>query len=183
MTAAGKRVEGTLPAGYTCAIVPACRSTGVFMMLQKIQALSLFLLVLLVTGCATLTDFDPPRVSMESLRVLPSEGSVPRFEIKLRVSNPNTEALDIAGVSYSLELLGRELLHGVTKDVPMIDGYGEGVITLNASVQMLQVLRLLASFGTQMDQPLEYRFLAKVDFNGFAPTQRVEETGEITLGQ
>lgn len=137
----------------------------------------------LSSGCATLTDFDPPRVTMDSLRVLPTEGQVPRFEIKLRVTNPNTNALDIAGVSYSLELLDRELLHGVTKDVPRIEGYGEGVITVEASVQMLQVLRLLASFGTQLDQPLEYRFLAKVDFNGLTPTQRVEETGEITLGQ
>lgn len=140
-------------------------------------------LLAFVSGCATLTDFDPPRVTMESLRVLPAEGSVPRFEIKLRVSNPNTAALDIAGVSYSLELLDRELLHGVTKDVPRIEGYADDVITLQASVQMLQVLRLLASFGTSLDQPLEYRFLAKVDFNGLTPTQRVEETGEITLGQ
>ena len=75
-------------------------------------------LMVLASGCATLTDFDPPRVTMESLRALPTEGAVPRFEIKLRVTNPNTDALDIAGVSYSLELLGRELLHGVTRDVP-----------------------------------------------------------------
>lgn len=135
------------------------------------------------SGCATLTDFDPPRITVDSLRALPTEGAVPRFEIKLRVSNPNTTALDIAGVSYSLELLGRELLHGVTRDVPRIEGYAEEVISLEASVQMLQVLRLLGSFGAQLDQPLKYRFLAKVDFNGLTPTQRVEETGEITLGE
>lgn len=152
-------------------------------MRKRFSSFLAFGLLVFVSACATLTDFDPPRVTMDSLRVLPTEGSVPRFEIKLRVSNPNTAALDIAGVSYSLELLGRELLHGVTRDVRKIEGYSEDVITLEASVQMLQVLRLLANFGTQLDQPLEYRFLAKVDFNGLTPTQRVEETGEITLGQ
>jgi LEA14-like dessication related protein len=152
-------------------------------MWKVLRAVFTVVALVAVSACATLTDFDPPRVTMDSLRVLPTEGQVPRFEIQLRVTNPNSQALDIAGVSYSLELLDRELLHGVTKDVPRIEGYGEGVITLQASVQMLQVLRLLASFGTQMDQPLDYRFLAKVDFNGLTPTQRVEERGEITLGK
>lgn len=119
---------------------------------------------------------------MESLKVLPSESAVPRFEIKLRVANPNTGALDIAGVSYSLELLDRELLHGVTSDVPQIEGYGEEVITLEASVQMFQVLRMLAGLtNTAVDKPLAYRFSAKIDFNGFTPTQRIEEVGEISL--
>jgi len=152
-------------------------------MTRFLSAIWLVAAFALTSGCATLTDLDPPRVTMESLKVLPAEGQVPRFEIKLRVTNPNDVALDIAGVSYSLELLDRELLHGVTKDVPRIEGYDEGVITVQASVQMLQVLRLLANFGTQLDEPLDYRFLAKVDFNGLMPTQCVEETGEITLGQ
>ena len=33
----------------------------------------------------------------------------------------------------------------------------------------------------QPSDTFEYRFLAKIDFNGFVPTQRVEETGEIKL--
>jgi hypothetical protein len=35
--------------------------------------------------------------------------------------------------------------------------------------------------GRTQGDALEYRFAAKIDFNGFLPTQRVEETGEITL--
>jgi LEA14-like dessication related protein len=141
----------------------------------------LFLLVTL-SGCASLQpDLDPPKVSLESFKSLPSETGAPRFEIKLRVANPNKQTLDIAGISYSIELLGKELISGVTNDVPVIEAYTEEVITLEAGLQLFQLVRLLASLGQTQADALDYRFLAKIDFNGFIPTQRVEEAGQITL--
>ncbi len=89
---------------------------------------SVGLLVLLVLiGCSTvMPDLDPPKVSVESVESLPAEGGSPRFRIKLRVVNPNTQALDIAGISYGVEILDREVVTGVTNDVPLIEGYSEG---------------------------------------------------------
>ncbi len=139
-------------------------------------------LVFVLAGCATMTsDFDPPGVSLESFKALPSEGSTPRFEIKLRITNPNKQSLDIAGISYSVEILDRELINGVTNDVPLIEGYGEGVVTLEAGLQLFQLVRLLTGLAQESASNLDYRFAAKIDFNGFLPTQRVEETGTIDL--
>jgi LEA14-like dessication related protein len=97
------------------------------------------------------------------------------------VANPNKLTLDIAGISYSVELLGKEVISGVTNDVPTIEGYSEEVVTLEAGLQLLQLLRLLGGLGRTQSEALDYRFSAKIDFNGFVPTQRIEETGEITL--
>ena len=141
-----------------------------------------FLWLLMLCGCASIKpQLDPPKVTVDSFRSLPGEGAAPRFEIKLRVVNPNTQTLDIAGISYSVEILGKELITGVTNDIPVIEGYSEEVVTLEAGLQLFQLLRLLASLGTTTSEALDYRFLAKIDFNGFVPTQRVEETGTITL--
>jgi LEA14-like dessication related protein len=138
--------------------------------------------LLLLTGCASITpQLDPPKVSVESFTSLPSSGGAPRFEIKLRVANPNKQTLDIAGISYSVELLDKEVISGVTNDVPTIEGYSEEVVTLEASLQLLQLLRLLSGLGRTQADALDYRFSAKIDFNGFVPTQRIEETGKITL--
>jgi LEA14-like dessication related protein len=135
-----------------------------------------------LAGCATLSpEFDPPRVTVESVQALPSEGIGPRFEIRLRVINPNTQALDIAGIGYSIELLGKELISGVTNDVPRIEGYTEETVTLESGVNMFQLVRLLTSLGRQQSEALEYRFAAKIDFNGLVPTQWVEETGTLSL--
>tara|TARA_R110002072_G_scaffold121598_1_gene255486 strand:+ start:1540 stop:2004 length:465 start_codon:yes stop_codon:yes gene_type:complete len=146
------------------------------------NAVLVVLSLMFLAGCASLTPpIDPPKISLVSFKSLPTQGSAPRFEIKLRVMNPNKQALDIAGISYSVELLGKELVTGVANDVAPIAGYGEGVVTLEAGLQLLELLRLMASLGSTGGEPLAYRFTAKIDFNGFIPTQRIEETGEIAL--
>jgi len=145
-------------------------------------SIALFAWLLLLSGCASLTTkLDPPRVTLDNFRSLPSDGGGPRFEIKLRVQNPNEQSLDIAGISYTIELLGKEVMSGVSNDIPLIEGYTEEVVTLEAGLQLFQILRLLTSLGQAPTDVLEYRFVAKIDFKGLVPTQRVEKTGEITL--
>ena len=144
--------------------------------------ITLVLSLALLVGCASITpEIDPPKISLLSLRSIPVEGESPRFEIQLRVINPNKETLDIAGISYSIELLGRELITGVVNDVSPIAGYGEVIVTLDAGLQLLELFRLMVSLGTASSEPLVYRLKAKIDFNGFIPTQRLEDSGEITL--
>ena len=140
------------------------------------------LLLMILAACSTLVpEFDPPQVSVESFNSIPGQGGAPRFEIKLRVANPNKQSLDIAGISYNVELLGKRVMSGVTNDVPTIEPYSEEVVTLEVGLQLFQVLRLFNDLGRNRADALDYRFSAKIDFNGFIPTQRVEEVGEITL--
>ena len=144
--------------------------------------LILFSWTTLLTACASLTTpMDPPNVSLESFSSEPSEGGGPRFLIKLRVQNPNEQSLDISGISYSIALAGREVLTGVSKDIPVIEGYSEGIVTLDASLKLFQMLRLLTSLGQSEADKLTYRFAAKIDFKGLVPTQRLEEEGELSL--
>ena len=151
-------------------------------MSRRCSALLLALLLACLGGCASLLgERDPPRVSVDQLRLLPAQGSGPRFAITLRIANPNRQALSIAGISYSLALLEKEVISGVTAQVPRIGPYQEETVTLEAGLDLLQVLRLLAELGRPRDAPLDYRFAAKIDFHGLVPTRRVEERGSITL--
>jgi LEA14-like dessication related protein len=146
------------------------------------HAVLIVLALVLLAGCAHLTpELDPPTINVLSFKSLPSDVGTPRFEIKLRVLNPNKQTLDIAGISYSVAFLDRELITGVTNEVAPIAGYGEGVVTLDAQLQLLELVRLMTSLGSAGSRPLAYRFSAKIDFNGFLPTQHIEETGEIKL--
>lgn len=150
--------------------------------MKKRLFITLMITVFAVAGCAGLTsDMDPPKVTVESVEGLPSSGGGPRFKIQLRVTNPNKQTLDIAGISYSIEVLDRELLSGVTNDVPIIEGYSEEIVTLEAGINLFQFVRLLAGLGKSTADALDYRFSAKIDFNGFIPTQRVEESGVLDL--
>ena len=151
---------------------------------QSARVAILFLLAgFLLQSCASLDpDYEKPTVMMSSFRTVPSEGMVPSFEIGLRIINPNPKPLDLQGVVYSISLKGHELIKGVGKDYPQIEGYSEGNITLNASVSLLKGIRLITDLTQNQDEPLEYTFKAKLDVGGFYPSLRIEETGIFNTG-
>jgi LEA14-like dessication related protein len=144
--------------------------------------LTLAVALLILSACASVVpQLDPPQVTLDSFRALPAQEGAPRFEILLRIANPNQQTLDIAGISYTVELLGAELVSGVTNEVPAIEGYTEEVVRIESSLKLFQLLKLLATLGREPGDSLDYRLLAKIDFRGLIPTQRLEEHGEITL--
>ena len=156
---------------------------GLFI-IRRVAILALGFGLSLLAACATLTsDFDPPTVSMQSFRLLQGDSSVPRFEIKLRVTNPNTQSLDIAGISYDIEVRDKKLLSGVTNDIPVIEGYSDAEVVLQADLQWLQLLRLVAGLAQEELKSLDYQFSAKIDFNGLMPTQRIKEQGTFDFTQ
>jgi len=159
-----------------------CRADGAA--LRSTQLCRLIALVWLITlaGCASLVPpLDPPKVTVENIRSLPVEGTGPRFLLTVRIVNPNEQALDIAGISYAIELMDRELVAGVANDIPVIEGYSERSIDLEAGVNLFEFLRLLASLGQTPADLINYKVTAKVDFRGLLPTQRVEKSGVINL--
>tara|TARA_Y100001933_G_scaffold249623_1_gene284822 strand:+ start:924 stop:1430 length:507 start_codon:yes stop_codon:yes gene_type:complete len=140
-------------------------------------------LVLLVTGCA---GFGPgreaPTVSVQSFRAVPGQAAgLPSFEIGLIVLNPNPEPLRLQGVAYSIRLDGQPLLDGVSNDMPVIEGYGQGTVTLDAAVNVLGGIRLLNSLMRSPCQTFDYEFTAKLDPVGFSRNIRVTESGRIDL--
>ena len=150
--------------------------------MTRVRLSLLLLMALFLAGCASLTaEYDPPTVTLESFKALPAEAGAPRFEILLRVANPNKEALDIAGIAYTVSVHERKLISGVTNDVPRIEGYSEQTVTMQAGLQLFQLLRLIADLGLEPSDELAYSFTAKIDFRGFIPTQRVAESGTFKL--
>ena len=141
-----------------------------------------FLLLLSVSlaGCATLDpDYEEPSVALTSFRALPSEGMVPTFEVGLRIINPNPQDLHLVGIVYSIELDGHEIVKGVGRDFPVIEGYTQEDVTITASVQLLSGLRLVTGMMGEQRNDLEFAFNAKLDLGGLAPSIRVSETGRL----
>ena len=138
--------------------------------------------VVLLAGCTGMRPgYETPTVTVKSVRAIPSEGMLPEFEIDLHVVNPNREALKLAGVSYTVSLEGHELIQGVGNDLPVIDGYGEGVFTLNASADLFAGVSLLRDLMSSQKNTLSYSFEAKLDPGALRPSIRVKDSGEVSL--
>jgi len=148
----------------------------------RIQLAGGFLLALLLTACAGLRPgYETPTVTVQAFRPVPSDGMAPAFEIDLHIVNPNREALELVGVSYTVSIEGHELVQGVGNELPVIEGYGEGEFTLNASTNIFAGLGLIRELMSGRKDTLSYRFEAKLDPGALRPSIRVTDAGEVSL--
>lgn len=143
------------------------------------------MLLAVLSGCQTLRpDFETPTVKLVSIEPLPVTGLEQRFAIGLRVANPNARALNLAGMTYAIELEGFKVVDGVANKLPSIPAYGESLVNIEASVSLLEGMRLLSSFLSKPKADVSYKIIAKLDtglpFLGRIP---VSDSGVINFSQ
>jgi LEA14-like dessication related protein len=139
-----------------------------------------------LTACAGMgPGFETPSVNVQSFRAVPSGSGagLPAFEIGLHVTNPNRQALKLAGVAYSISLNGQKVIDGVGNDLPVIEGYGEGTFSVTAAVNLLAGVNLFRSIASNKNGAFDYVFEAKLDTGALRPKIRVTDSGSISLGQ
>ena len=152
-------------------------------MTHRLRLALLVLMAAILAGCAGMRPgYETPTVTVSSFRALPSEGAFPAFEIGLHVINPNRESLELQGVAYTVSLDGHELIKGVGNELPVIEGYGEGDLTLTASANLFAGIRLVTDLMRNNRDSFVYELEAKLDIGAFRPAIRVTDTGEISLG-
>lgn len=127
--------------------------------------------------------YEVPTVSVQSFRPAASDnsGGLPKFEIVLHVINPNLEPLELAGISYSISLDNNELIKGVSADLPVIGGYGEGSFSLVAGFNVLAGIQLFRSLLEKETDSFEYSFKAKLDPGAYKRKIRISDSGSISL--
>ena len=115
--------------------------------------------------------------------MLPSDNIAPRFEIGLRVLNPNRSELRLEGLSYHIEIEGHKIVSGVSNELPEIAGYSEGNIRLTATANLLSGIRLLSDLMSEKRDILKYGFDAKLDTGALSPAIHVRESGEFSFSK
>lgn len=139
--------------------------------------------VLLVSGCAGLQlRHENPVVNITSFKAVPTEGAIPQFEIGLHIINPNRTPLELKGIAYTISLEGYKIITGVSNQLPMIDAYGEGNVTLTASVDLFSSIGFITNLiRNHRREKISYNFSAKLDIGTFHPMIRVTQKGEVSL--
>lgn len=139
---------------------------------------------LILAGCAGIPHdaFEPPRLSLSSFRMLPSDGLAPRFLIGLQVVNPNRTALNVGALSYEVALEGHRLLSGVAGDLARIPAHAESEIEIQAVLDPASDLSL---FNELLNEAQRDRFRfdlrARLDLGALHPPLTLEESGDLHL--
>lgn len=153
--------------GYT-------RSTGPFLILCCLWAF-------LGSGCASLRpDFETPSVGITSFKSLSSQGLFPKFEIGIRVVNPNAANLSLRGMSYKVFLNEYEIVAGAANELPVVPAYSEAEFKVIATVGLLEGIRFVNDLLQNTGGQIAYRLQTKLDVGAMVPAIRVEKTGSLS---
>lgn len=137
---------------------------------------------LALVSCATLDpDYEQPTVTLKSFRAIPSEGMMPSFEIGLNVLNPNSNAFQLQGVVYTISIQGHDVVKGVGKGFPVVEGYSEETIKLTAAANLFAGMRLVMDMMQKPAENLEFEFEARLDTGGFGRSIRIREKGSFRM--
>ena len=139
------------------------------------------LCILLVSGCANLMNFEEPKVELLGIEALPSEGMEPRFQVSLRIVNPNKSDMTIDGVYYQLSLRGKEFMNGASSSSTKVPAYGENTLKLQASIGLIKMLALMGDFIRNPNNPqLDYKLKAKLNIRELIIPLHITKQGDIS---
>jgi hypothetical protein len=119
------------------------------------------LAVVTLGGCAGWFGHDPLRVSVAGIEPLDSQGLEMRFNVKLRIQNPNEEALNFDGVSVDLQLNGEAFASGVSNQQGTVPRYGETVVSVPLTVPAFTALRQAFSLAGSNTPPGQYPYILR----------------------
>ncbi|MDR6711785.1 LEA14-like dessication related protein [Pseudomonas hunanensis] len=148
--------------------------------------LRLWLVVLLasvINACALFQAHDPLNISVIGIEPLPGQELELRMAVKIRVQNPNENAVDFNGVALNLEVNGQPLAAGVSDQRGHIGRYDEIVIVVPVSVTAFAFLRQAYGLSqVQSLQGLPYVLRGKLA-GGLLGTVRFTDQGKLNLPQ
>ncbi len=135
----------------------------------------------LAAGCSTLRpDFETPSVNVTSFMPLPSQSFTPKFEIGMRVVNPNSTRLSLRGMSYKIFLNDHEVVEGAANELPVVPAYGEAEFRVIATVSIIEGMRFVQDMLKNANGQVDYRLQAKLDVGAMIPSIRIEKTGSYS---
>ncbi len=147
------------------------------------SSVAVFLMVLL-SSCAVLNPaYEKPGVHLVRIQPLSSSGLEQRFRIDLKIINPNSSSLNVAGMTNTLKLNGEKVVTGVTGQIAEIPPYSETIVQVEASTNILAGLRLISSLFNKPGRELHYELETKLRSGWWPLPIYAVENGKISLPQ
>ena len=141
----------------------------------------LLLLVGLVACSGLISKPEPPRVTLVGLQLISVELLEQRYQVSLRVKNPNAFVLPVRGIDFRLDINGRAFADGVSGQSVDVPAYGEKVIDVEVSSNLLQVFSQLQSLRENQPSSLEYRISGSMATGIAGQSLPFDYDGELRL--
>lgn len=123
-----------------------------------------FLITLGLVACSGLPfNAKPPKVSVAEVDIKSLGLFEQRFDVGLRVSNPNAFDLKIEALEFELELNGRPFAQGVSRTSSQIPATTSTLMRVDAVTQSKNLIRQIKTLpGEILKEGMPYRITGRV---------------------
>lgn len=136
----------------------------------------------LLSACATLMQqLDPPYVNLAGMQLKEIGLFEQRYLLTLRIQNPNSVSLPIAGMNYSLKINDKEFARGVSDQSITIPAHGEGLAEVEVTSNLGGLIDQLRRLGERNQPSFDYKLDGSVSLVSSALKLPFEYAGSVTL--
>ncbi len=151
---------------------------------------SLFLIIVigLLSACVNNPILDvmktlSPKVTVADFRLLNMGLLEQNYMLQLRIKNPNSFSLPIAGLNYKLDINDQEFASGASNEAITIPAAGEKLLNLEFTSNLMRIVEKWTDWATIFERNFKYRISGGMNLvKGTAPLP-FEYKGEIPLSK
>ncbi len=122
-----------------------------------------------------------PTAVVTSFKALPTKKITPCFEIVINIVNPKATPLQLAGLTYTIELEGSRTLNGKTKEIPDVQPNSEEQVLLTVSPDDFDCISRCVMMMQQPCKVFKYDMQVNLDIVGEQPEILLSSAGDIEL--
>lgn len=147
------------------------------------------LTTILISGCATVpSDMEPPKISIANIAPKDLALFEQRFDVQLRIQNPNDKELGINGLRCDIELNGKEFGNGMSGERVTVPRFGSEVVNIEVITSLGSFLRQVQDFASSgsSGSSAENKFIYRLKGTAFVDSPSsfklpFDEKGEVAL--
>ena len=106
----------------------------------EVATVPVLALVVLLSGCASLGSLEAPELTLVQLTPVEATVFETTLAVRLRIANPNPEAITFEGASFKLTLDDHKVGRGMTPETLTIDRFGTQVVDITFHVSNASLL-------------------------------------------
>ena len=139
------------------------------------------LLIVLLTGCASVEHAQPPTIQLSNLRLGTPGLLSQELLLEIRIGNPNDFALPVNGLTFQLDVNGQRFADGLSNDSVTVPRLGYATMSVTGSADTLAIVRQVLSLGNRERMTYRLHGTAYVGHLGRNTPLSYDRKGELSL--
>lgn len=145
-------------------------------LMKRLPVIFFALTLSLMSACTHVTrETIPPKVKLVGLVLQEAQLFEQRYQLTLRLQNPNEYRIKVRGIDFNVDLNGDSFAQGVTNDSVTLPAYGETTAKVSVSSNILTLMRQLS----ENNNDISYRIYGRIKLDNIPMPISFESEGRL----